>query len=616
MTQDKALAILKSGANVFLTGAAGTGKTYVLNQYINYLKARKIPVAVTASTGIAATHMNGQTIHSYTGIGVNEQLTKGQIARLGEKKHLKKNLENVKVLIIDEISMLHRRQLQMVDEVLQYFKNSFEPFGGVQVVLTGDFLQLPPVSRMEEPSRDRFAFMSPVWVDAGFRICYLTQQYRATDLLNALLNQLRETNLSEESLQRIKDKIEDSRYSDSETYPQLYTHNADVDRINEKSLEELQGRSKIYKASVKGNPKLTEGLKKTILAPGELKLKLKAKVMFVRNHQDGLYVNGTLGEVVAISEDGWPIVMVKDGKEIEAKPEKWQMVDDLGKELASVTQVPLRLAWAITVHKSQGMTLDAATMDLSKTFEKGQGFVALSRLKDWEGLTLLGCNDVALQLDELALKADKRFRELSLDLDQQTKIKELESSHQAFIKKCGGLTDETEIKKQEDRQKTKEKKKHTSEVTHDMLKQGYSVNRIAEERGLKTVTILGHIEKLALAGKKIDPSILSMPDKEDFYSKVYDLVKQIPAGRVSTYGAIAKQLGMPKSARMVGYAMNASHSMVDVPAHRVVNRNGILSGKAHFVTPDLMQELLESEGVEVKNDQVLNFEVLNFNDFK
>jgi len=139
MLQDKALTILKSGQNVFLTGSAGTGKTYVLNQYIKWLKDHKVAVAVTASTGIAATHMNGSTIHSWSGIGIKNSLSKSDLRNLKTKKYLTKHAENTHVLIIDEISMLHKNQLDMINQVLKYIRNSMAPFGGMQVVLAGDF---------------------------------------------------------------------------------------------------------------------------------------------------------------------------------------------------------------------------------------------------------------------------------------------------------------------------------------------------------------------------------------------------------------------------------------------------------------------------------------------
>lgn len=522
MDQKTALAILKSGSNVFLTGAAGAGKTYVLNQYIHYLKSRNMAVAVTASTGIAATHMDGQTIHSWSGIGINSHLSMSQIQKLRERPYLKKKIAKVSVLIIDEVSMLHRNQLDLVSEVLQAFKENPEPFGGIQVVLTGDFLQLPPICKNEESAANKFAFMGNAWVDAGFKVCYLTQQHRTKDVLLNLLNAIRTAEVKEEHIQIIQDKIESSRYESEDVFPRLYTHNAEVDAINEKFLSELSAKSKKYLASKKGNPNLIESIQSSMLAPKELLLKIRARVMFVRNHTEGNYVNGTLGHVLSFSDEGWPYVETDGGKEIEVKPEKWHISDEGGKELASVTQIPLRLAWAITVHKSQGMTLDKAVIDLSKTFEKGQGFVALSRLRDWSGLCLLGCNQNALELDSLAMKADQRFMELSTELEKSVNFTLLEEQAKQFIKDGGGISDETEIKKNQDKITIKAKKKHTTIATLEMVNEGLSIEQIADKRGFQPVTIMSHIEKLFLEGKKIDPKIIAV-DKtlKNNYLKVY-----------------------------------------------------------------------------------------------
>jgi len=497
MTQDLALSILKSGKNVFLTGSAGTGKTYVLNQYITYLKERKVPVAVTASTGIASTHINGMTIHAWAGIGIKDSLTQAQLRTLKTKKYLEKKLEKVEVLIIDEISMLHQRQLALVDQVLKYFKMNQLPFGGIQVVFCGDFFQLPPIGNDNETSKNKFCFMAPQWVNAVPHICYLTQQYRQTnDELNEILNEIRSGRISElrytklqESVgQKIKSKVDPTK---------LFTHNYDVDNINEAELKKIKGKSRFFSADTKGNEKLLEGLKKSVLALESMELKLGAKVMFVRNIPEKGVVNGSLGEIVDFDEEeNYPLVRLTDDRLVIASPEDWKIQDETGKVLAQFNQIPLRLAWAITIHKSQGMTLDAAEIDLSNTFEKGQGYVALSRLKKLENLKLLGINQMALQVDSLAFKADKRFQELSAKAEQESKTAELENEAKKFIKKCGGTTDKKEILKQKGKIKTKSKKESTYDQTYDLIKLGRSISEIAEERGMVEGTIASHIIKL------------------------------------------------------------------------------------------------------------------------
>jgi len=436
MTQKDTLSILKSGANVFLTGSAGTGKTYVLNQYIQYLKDRKVPVAVTASTGIAATHIGGVTIHSWAGIGVKDNLSSRDLAKLKTRKYLKDKIGKAKVLIIDEISMLHKKQLDLVDVVLRYFKDSPEPFGDIQVVFCGDFFQLPPIGNKEEQSKDKFAFMASAWVSAGLTICYLTKQYRQSDKkLNQLLNEIRNNSISPKSIELLQKanrplkKVEPTK---------LYTHNVDVDRINAEYLNALKGKKRYFKATKKGEKKLVEILKKTVLAGDELALKKGAKVMFVKNNYEKGYINGTLGKVIGYGDKGFPVVKLTDGEKITVTPERWVIEDENGRELASFNQIPLRLAWAITIHKSQGMTLEYAEIDLRKTFEAGQGYVALSRLKKMANLYLLGFNAVALSVDALALKADKRFLELTNEAEQQLNRKEMELLAKDFIRSCGG----------------------------------------------------------------------------------------------------------------------------------------------------------------------------------
>ncbi|MFT4521564.1 MAG: ATP-dependent exoDNAse (exonuclease V) alpha subunit [Bacteroidia bacterium] len=503
MNQEKALAILKSGRNVFITGSAGTGKTYVLNKYISYLQARKVPTAITASTGIAATHMNGQTIHSWSGMGVKEELSYHDLLALKDRSYLVKNLTKVKVLILDEISMLHRKQVDMLNDILKYFNENEEPFGGIQVVFSGDFFQLPPVTKNEETNRQKFAFMAPAWVEAKLHVCYLTQQFRQTDNeLNLLLNEIRTGEVSAES----KSILDEAVYTKFKTTPtRLYSHNYDVDRVNGEELETIAGENEVFSAEIKGRDGLKEMLAKQVLAPENLALKENARVMFVKNNFEKGYMNGTLGTVVGFSgENSYPLIQLDSGRTIEAEPEVWSIEDESGKTLASYSQVPLRLAWAITVHKSQGMTLDSAEVDLTKTFEKGQGYVALSRLKDLEGLRLLGYNEVALEVDELALKADKRFAELSDAVDKALETSVLEKNHNAFVLACGGLIDQRQIKKLAEKRKLKKSKKSTFQLTEELYETGLSIQKIAEERVLTTNTIVSHLVRLKREGKNMD----------------------------------------------------------------------------------------------------------------
>lgn len=550
MQQEKALAILKSGKNVFLTGSAGTGKTHVLNEYIKYLRARKVPVAVTASTGIAATHMNGMTIHSWAGIGVKEHLTQGNLVTMKTKKYLKKNLEKAQVLIIDEISMLHKNQLNLVDRVLRFFKENQEPFGGIQVVLSGDFFQLPPIGKYGEKSRDKFSFMSEAWVNANLNVCYLTEQYRQSDSkLNTILNEIRSGKVSQHNL-KILEKATKNTLKNKEVPTKLFTHNVDVDKINIEYLAELEGRTRTFKATFKGNKKLIDTLKNSVLASENLQLKIGAKVMFVKNNTEKAFVNGTIGKITGFNEEGQPKVKIANGRIITVAKEDWSIQDDHNKVLASFSQFPLRLAWAITIHKCQGMTLDEAEIDLSKTFELGQGYVALSRLKKIENLLLKGFNEMALKVDPLAFKADIRFQELSEQIDKKYSIDDLLKLAPAFIRKCGGTTNIKDIRKNSN--KIKEKKtsqKSTYELTLSYLQQKKSITQIAEERGLTTNTINTHIIKI----------LENFPNEDlSFYKPKKSILKKVK----SVYDLQPKN--KPVSSKVIFDALNSEVSYENI----------------------------------------------------
>lgn len=407
MTQNGALEILKKGGNVFLTGEPGSGKSYTVNKFTAWLEEQYINYAVTASTGIAATHIGGVTIHSWAALGIKEVITDQHVEDILENKpFVVRKIQAAKVLIIDEVSMLSAQSIDNVDKILKGIRSKGlmetpKPFGGIQVVFVGDFFQLPPVTKDGKVAM--FAFESEAWKAAAPTVCYLTEQHRQSDeLFLKILTAMRSGKVSKAHKKALlhKPRIK------PET--KLFTHNVEVDLINAEELDMIDGEEKTFHMFSGGIPFLIEMIKKSCLSPAELTLRIGAIVMFTRNNFDEGYVNGTLGKVVAY-EGQYPIVQTKDGDRIRVEHAEWSIDNDK----AWIKQLPLRLAWAITVHKSQGMSLDEARMDLSQCFEYGQGYVAISRVRTLAGLYLEGVNDRAFEMHPKVVAADKLFREES-----------------------------------------------------------------------------------------------------------------------------------------------------------------------------------------------------------
>ena len=407
MNQSHALKILQSGDNVFLTGSAGSGKTFLLNQFIEYLRTNKTKVGITASTGIAATHINGRTIHSWCGMGIAKKMTGKQIKKLLKRKDLFKRIKEADVLIIDEISMLEAASLDLVDKICKAAKNPFMSFGGIQIVLCGDFFQLPPIGKDAE-----FSFQASAWEESGIKVCYLDEQFRQDDSdFLKVLNKIRTNEAGEKELAILKTRL-NKKVTRLPKVTKLYTHNMNVDVLNQTELSNIDQVPEIFQMIEHGPTELVEFLKKSYPVAQELKLKVGAVVMFIKNNYEAGYVNGTLGEVVDFDSEGYPVIKTKNKNGIVAKPASWNIEEDEA-ILASIKQIPLRLAWAITVHKSQGMSLDAAEIDLSKSFERGMGYVALSRVRALDSICLIGINEMALKVNELVVKKDKEFQKLS-----------------------------------------------------------------------------------------------------------------------------------------------------------------------------------------------------------
>lgn len=501
MTQERALQILKTGGNVFLTGEPGAGKTHVINQYIAWLEAAGLQVAVTASTGIAATHIGGLTIHSWSGIGIRDQLSPHDLDQIISKEKTVKRIKKTQVLIIDEISMLDGSRVDMIDRVIKAARQSTEPFGGLQVVFVGDFFQLPPVTKQGEVMR--YAFESHAWEAARPLVCYITEQYRQDDeMLVGLLKSIRKNEVEEEHYTLLSEQTEIG-YEDIEP-TRLYTHNADVDAVNAGKLRELSGSAKRFTMDGQGNKQLIQGLVRSCLSPECLELKEEAMVMFTKNNFEAGYVNGTLGRVERFdTADGHPVVRTTDGKKITVTPTNWEIVDD-GKVHASISQLPLRLAWAITVHKSQGMSLDAAEIDLSKAFVYGQGYVALSRVRTLMGLKVLGMGPNSLGIDPKIVNVDARFMsesEMADDTFEEMDDEEIERMHTQFVTASGGTIPKEEDIKAGRSGLERVQKESTYAITKRMLEEGKDMKMIIKERGMTGSTISGHIEKLLLDGE-------------------------------------------------------------------------------------------------------------------
>jgi len=486
MTQDQAFSILKTGVSVFLTGEAGSGKTHVVNRYAAYLRERGIPYAMTASTGIAATHIRGTTIHSWSGVGANRDISDEGFDQLAKNRMAVRRIREARVLVIDEVSMLDARVLSLVERMCRRAKGSTSlPFGGLQVVLVGDFFQLPPVSR---EGASQFAFESSVWDALRPVVCYLHEQHRQEDpAFLSVLSAIRRDEVGEEHLALVRTRLLSVDDVPDEDLPVLFSHNADVDGLNAAALARLPGGSRVFLMAKRGPDKPLEALVRGCLSPERLELKEGASVMFTKNHPDEGYVNGTLGTVVGFDvTKKFPIVRTRDGETVMAAPAEW-LVEEGEEIVARVRQIPLRLAWSITIHKSQGVSLDAAVIDLSRVFEYGQGYVALSRVRRLAGLSLVGLSDRAFMTHPAVRERDHLFREESERAERLYGLRseeEVEKDEQAFRVLCGvgsGKRTERNLKGIR-RAKGAKRKKSPSEPGRASLRQGSGVARYDEIR--------------------------------------------------------------------------------------------------------------------------------------
>ncbi len=409
---------VEQGQNLVITGGAGTGKSYLLS----YLKRNysQFGLAVTASTGIAAVNIGGATIHSWAGIGLANLPVSQIIQNLFSPKFnkLRRKIQRTKILAIDEISMISAELFEILDEVFRNIRQNDKPFGGLQMLLFGDFLQLPPVSKSyENQEKSQFCFESQAWKNLDLQSFNLQEIFRQTDKkFIKILNSLRFGNIDEDDFELLKSRIKASDKNQAIRPTILTTHNHKAEQINETELKKIPQEEKTYEASYFGDKNKIEFLQKNCIASNFLKLKVGAQVMMTKNtyQKDGI-INGSLGIIRSFSpKKFYPNVEFENGKTITIAPEEWiiEKFDEDKKQViieAGVAQVPLILAWAITIHKSQGLTLDKISCDLSEIFSPGQAYVALSRARNLEGVFINSINFDKISANKNAIEFYKKL---------------------------------------------------------------------------------------------------------------------------------------------------------------------------------------------------------------
>eukprot|EP00079_Xenopus_tropicalis_P015866 XP_004914012.1 PREDICTED: ATP-dependent DNA helicase PIF1 [Xenopus tropicalis] len=405
--QSLVLNTVLSGRNVFFTGSAGTGKSYLLKRIVGALPPKS--TYATASTGVAACHIGGTTLHAFAGIGTGKASIE-QCIELAKRPGVRQHWTGCKHLIIDEISMVEGEFFDKLEAVARAVRGKDEPFGGIQLIVCGDFLQLPPVTQAS--SQTKFCFQARSWRKCIHLTMELTEVRRQTDknfisLLQAIRLGRCTDDVSRKLLQTSSHKVE----RDGILATRLCTHKDDVEITNERRLQQLPGESHLYEA-LDSDPMLVKTINAQCPVNQQIQLKKGAQVMLAKNLDvsRGL-VNGARGVVTKFEEGNknLPVVRFLCGVTEVIKPDRWVFKGHGGIYL-SRQQLPLKLAWAISIHKSQGMSLDCVEISLSRVFESGQAYVALSRARNLEGLRVMDFDPKVVRANPYVLQFYSQMR--------------------------------------------------------------------------------------------------------------------------------------------------------------------------------------------------------------
>ena len=508
----------KTDMSLFLTGKAGTGKTTFLREVVRYTKKKCI---VLAPTGIAAVNAGAMTIHSFFQFGLGP-FVQGVIEPKSDFRINKSKLElirHLQLLIIDEVSMVRADLMDHIDVELRRIRRNSKPFGGVQLLMIGDLQQLPPIAHGGEDELLRqyyktlYFFSSAALKSMKYSCIELKNVYRQTDRhFIDILNHARNCTLTSQDISDLNARyIPSFSPKPEDGYIRLMTHNRQVDNVNETELEKLDSEPYTFVAAVTGTfPE------ESYPTADSLTLKKGAQVMFIKNDPERRFINGTLGEVKSIDKNSIAVRLAESGMIIDVEPMEWQNIryqfDEESKEISSkqigrFKQYPLKAAWAITVHKSQGLTFDKAIIDVHAAFSPGQAYVALSRCRTLDGLVLSSpvsasvfmrdnavdayMNYISRPVEELAFSSCYEYFEYE---------KKLEPEEVAPMKKVKVNKEKPKKEKKEELRDDTGKKLNTFEYSYWLYNQGNTVVQIAEKRGLNQSTIEGHLARYVASG--------------------------------------------------------------------------------------------------------------------
>jgi ATP-dependent DNA helicase PIF1 len=399
--QERALEVLGGQGNSFLTGVAGSGKSYLIRHFLKKKNSKTFPIL--ASTGAAAILVGGRTFHSYFGLGIMQGGFEATVNRALENKRLVKRLKKAEGAVIDEVSMLSGTTLRAAETIARLVRENSNPWGGLQIVTVGDFAQLPPVNPYG--TEKDWAFLDDTWAQSDFIPAILNTPMRTSDEeFIEVLNSVRDGQVT----QKVREFLDERQSMDSGDFDGtvLFPHRETTERYNLTRLEELPGSATTFETAYSGDHRFLENLAKNAPVPRQLVLKIGALVMIRQNDPQGRWFNGSLGHLTGLTQTHLKVRLL-EGETAELEKVSFSSLDAEGKEIASATNFPVNLAYASTIHKAQGMTLDQVKVDLGQLWEPGQAYVAMSRAKSGSGLYLTRWSPQSIKSDPVVTRFNK-----------------------------------------------------------------------------------------------------------------------------------------------------------------------------------------------------------------